>query len=187
MRHHEADPALQDAPSDLSYYTYKRAAFDIKELARQLGIKQIILGGHDWGGAIVWRTVLYCPGFVSHVFSVCTAYMPPSKTFKSVKEMVETELPFFRYQLQLMGTDLKENIKSLEQMKQFLRGMYGARGPNGEYGFDSMRGVLIENLAKLGDSPLLKPKVLDYYAESFMKNGIDPSCTRFSSILRIHR
>ena len=42
-----------DAPetpqaSDLAYYSFKRAADDIKELARQLGSETIILGGHDW-------------------------------------------------------------------------------------------------------------------------------------------
>jgi hypothetical protein len=29
-------------------YTLKKSADDIKELARQLGSPQIILGGHDW-------------------------------------------------------------------------------------------------------------------------------------------
>ena len=42
-----------DAPetpqaSDLAYYSFKRAADDLKELARQLGSETIILGGHDW-------------------------------------------------------------------------------------------------------------------------------------------
>ena len=43
---------LQDAPQvppeSISYYSYKRAASDIKELARQLGAPRIVLGGHDW-------------------------------------------------------------------------------------------------------------------------------------------
>lgn len=32
--------------------TYKRAADDIAALAEQLGLSNIILGSHDWGGAI---------------------------------------------------------------------------------------------------------------------------------------
>ena len=35
-------------PESMTYYGFKRAADDIKELARQLGVSQIILGGHDW-------------------------------------------------------------------------------------------------------------------------------------------
>lgn len=32
----------------MALYGHKRAADDIKELAKQLGASQIILGGHDW-------------------------------------------------------------------------------------------------------------------------------------------
>ena len=43
---------LQDAPQvppePISYYSFKRAASDIKELAQQLGASRVILGGHDW-------------------------------------------------------------------------------------------------------------------------------------------
>lgn len=35
-------------PSDMAYYSFKRAADDIKELARQLNCETIIIGGHDW-------------------------------------------------------------------------------------------------------------------------------------------
>ena len=37
-----------DAPEELSAYSFKQAADDIKELARQVGSSRIILGGHDW-------------------------------------------------------------------------------------------------------------------------------------------
>lgn len=43
-------PPVSPPPSNegIEYYSFKRAAEDIKELARQLGTEQIILGGHDW-------------------------------------------------------------------------------------------------------------------------------------------
>jgi pimeloyl-ACP methyl ester carboxylesterase len=40
--------SLQDAPESLENYSYKQAADNIKALADQLGLKKIILGGHDW-------------------------------------------------------------------------------------------------------------------------------------------
>ena len=40
-------PQINQA-SDMAYYSFKRAADDIKELARQLGCATIVLGGHDW-------------------------------------------------------------------------------------------------------------------------------------------
>ena len=43
---------MQDAPkvppNDISLYSYKRASEDIRELAKQLGVSKIVLGGHDW-------------------------------------------------------------------------------------------------------------------------------------------
>jgi hypothetical protein len=41
--------SAQDTPRFmLKDYSYRRAADDIAELARQLGVSSIILGGHDW-------------------------------------------------------------------------------------------------------------------------------------------
>ena len=37
-----------DTNTNIQYYSFKRAASDINELARQLDCKTIILGGHDW-------------------------------------------------------------------------------------------------------------------------------------------
>lgn len=37
-------------PASIELYSFKRAAEDIKELARQLGANKVILGGHDWVG-----------------------------------------------------------------------------------------------------------------------------------------
>jgi hypothetical protein len=43
----------EDAPPyTLKEYSYRQAADDIAELARQLGIDSIILGGHDWLDAL---------------------------------------------------------------------------------------------------------------------------------------
>ena len=41
--------SAQDAPPfTLKHYSYRQAADDIAELARQIGVSSIILGGHDW-------------------------------------------------------------------------------------------------------------------------------------------
>ncbi len=39
----------QDAPLyTLRDYSFKRVSDDMAELARQLGVDRIIIGGHDW-------------------------------------------------------------------------------------------------------------------------------------------
>ena len=48
---------------------------------------------------------------------------------------------------------------SREQIKQFLNAMYGGRGKNGEAGFDPGKGLLFDNLPKLGPNRLLSEEV----------------------------
>ena len=40
--------APQVPPYSIDFYTFKRSADDMVELARQIGVTQVILGGHDW-------------------------------------------------------------------------------------------------------------------------------------------
>jgi pimeloyl-ACP methyl ester carboxylesterase len=47
LRHCQQD-APEWSPESAWRYGFKQCAADIKELARQLGSSQIILGGHDW-------------------------------------------------------------------------------------------------------------------------------------------
>jgi hypothetical protein len=40
-------PAV-NKPEDLSAYGFKQVSNDLVALAKELGVSQIILGGHDW-------------------------------------------------------------------------------------------------------------------------------------------
>ena len=148
------------APDSLSYYGFKRAADDIKELAKQLGCSQIILGGHDWGGAIVYRVVLWHPDLVSHLISVCTPYAPPRDgPFIPLETIVEKKLPQFRYQLHLASGDVETIVDSKETMESFMKGMYGGSTATGGRMFDVYKGLLKENLANIGSPPLMSSEV----------------------------
>ncbi|KAK5148570.1 hypothetical protein LTR04_000614 [Oleoguttula sp. CCFEE 6159] len=165
-------------PASIHLYGFKRAADDIAELARQLEAPRIILGGHDWGGMVVYRTAQWHPTLVTHVFSVCTPYMGRSDAYVSTEDLVKGPLPQFGYQLQLAGPTVEAKITTREQIKMFLSGMYGGRGPNKEVAFSPEQGVLFENLEKLGMTPLLSEKVdsqlqeLNYYADEYARNGM---------------
>ncbi|KAF2100361.1 alpha/beta-hydrolase [Rhizodiscina lignyota] len=159
-------------PNSISLYSHKRAADDFEELARQLGVSNIILGGHDWGGSVVWRMALWKPDLVTHVFSVCTPYTPPQKDYVSLEDLVKGPLPQFAYQLHLASPEVEGRIQSKEDIRQFLKGMFGGRGPNGELVFEAEKGILFDSLPKLGDTPLMTPKELDYYVEQYSRNGL---------------
>jgi pimeloyl-ACP methyl ester carboxylesterase len=78
-----------------------------------------MLGGHDWGGAIVYRVASYYPKLVSAVFSVCTPFRPPTTTFKDA-----ATAPNFKYQLQLRGPDVEAKIVGERKIRQFLIALY---------------------------------------------------------------
>lgn len=146
-----------DAPEDPKFYTFKRAADDLATLVKHIGASTIILGGHDWGGAVVYRFAMWYPQLISAVFSVCTPYTPPKTNY-----VPATVLPNFKYQLQLKGPDVEGNIVGEEKLRQFLNGMYGGRGPNGEVAFHVSHGCYFDNLPKLGSSRLLAKKSLTF-------------------------
>lgn len=156
-----------DSPEPLSYYTYKRAADDIAELARQVGAPSIILGGHDWGGAIVYRVALWYPKLVSALFSVCTPYHSPRSDFVDA-----TKAPNFKYQLQLRGPDVQAHILGEEKLRQFLNALYGGRGPNGELGFNTSEGCNFEVLPKIGPTRLLTKEEMDFYVKRYAIHGM---------------
>lgn len=149
----------------------KRAADDIAELARQLTCPTIILGGHDWGGAVVYRCANYYPDLVSHVFSVCTPYAPPAKEYFPLDEVVR-RAPQFGYQKHLAGPEVEATIKSDDQIRQFLSGMYGARTSDRQVLFSPETGLKLDILHKLGKTPLLDENEMDYYVQEYSRHGL---------------
>ncbi|KAJ3455421.1 hypothetical protein MRS44_014021 [Fusarium solani] len=142
-----------DAPDQPSQYALKSIAEDIKELANAIvKDKRIILGGHDWGGAVVWRTAMWFPSLVQGVFSIGTPFTPPSSVFLSPDDAARSK-----------GTK--------RRVRQFLNAMFGGTSPEGEVGFSVTEGVLFGNLPKLGQSRLISGDDLDHYTSKYFRKG----------------
>ncbi|CZT03426.1 related to epoxide hydrolase [Rhynchosporium agropyri] len=156
-----------DAPESPSYYTHKRAADDLATLAEQLGLSSIILGGHDWGGAVVYRFALYYPKLISAVISVCTPYTPPLKKFVDA-----TVRQNFKYQLHLRGPEVEAEIVGEEKLRQFLNAMYGGRTPDGRAGFSTDKGVHFDALPEVKPTRLLNSEEVDFYVSQYAKKGM---------------
>ena len=169
-----------ESPMELGAYSYRSVTRDLLELVEQSvpgGRQQIdkeggiIVGGHDWGGAVAWRFALWYPDLTRAVFSICTPFWAPrAGAFVPLSKMVDTVLPNFRYQLQLAGPEVEARVKGEEKIRQFLNGIYGARGPNGEQVFTTQEGCLFENLPKMGKSPLVEDREMDYYVQQVAGN-----------------
>lgn len=165
---------LTAAPESLDYYTFKRAADDMAALAAHLNCPRIILLGHDWGGAVVYRIALWHPGLIAAVISICTPYWQPSREYVPLEQLVETVLPNFAYQITLASGIVEEKVKEMgpQGIRLFLNALYGGKGPNNEVGFVAEEGLLFDNWPLLGPTRLLEPEELDYYAEAFSRNGL---------------
>jgi pimeloyl-ACP methyl ester carboxylesterase len=163
-----------DSPAHgLEPFTYKRIANDIATLCTQLGLSRIILGGHDWGGAIVYRIALYHPQLIRAVFAICTPYNPPVPTYTPLAIQVATKLPNFGYQLVFASGVLEENCNTPLGIRQFLMNMYGARTSKGEFAFSAEGGPILAKQQQITTpSKIISEEELDYYVQEYSRHGL---------------
>ncbi|EPQ64413.1 Bgt-2601 [Blumeria graminis f. sp. tritici] len=156
-----------DAPDALACYTMKRAADDMAALAAELDLPSIILGGHDWGGAIAYRFALYHPSLIKAMFVVGTVFAPPRSEFIRL-----STLPNFKYQIQLMGPEVESAIVGEAKLRQFFSAIFGGRTPTQEPLFAASHGVFLDRLDAVGPPPLLSEEELDFYVKSYARTGM---------------
>ena len=111
------------------------------------------------GVSLAYRVALWHPDLVSHVFTLCVPYSSPQKRHLALEDFVATIAPHFAYQLQFRDGELEHAIKSEEDIKQFLLAMYGGKTKDRKFGFDTSKGILLENMPQLQRSRLFSEKV----------------------------
>ncbi|KAK4540200.1 hypothetical protein LTR36_009698 [Oleoguttula mirabilis] len=166
---------------DLNDFTFKTHADAIAGIARAIGAPRIILGGHDWGGMVVYRTAQWHPQLVSHVFSVATPYMGVlSGEFVGVEALVRGPLPQFGYQLQLGSAEqvVEGVVQGEGRLRKFLSGVYGGKARSGRLVLAPETGVDLRVIEEdeVGMTPLLDREELDYYVAQFGKAGLNGPC-----------
>jgi pimeloyl-ACP methyl ester carboxylesterase len=161
------------APKDTDAYALKQMSEDLAELIKKIEgpEAQVILGGHDWGGALVYRAALYQPELYRGIFSVCTPYFPPVPEYVDLADQIEAGItPTFGYQLQFRNESLDAKLKGKTKIRQVHRALYGGQTPEGELGFDARTGLIFENMPRLGSSPLVGDTDLEYYVREYAQN-----------------
>ncbi|KJZ72191.1 hypothetical protein HIM_08456 [Hirsutella minnesotensis 3608] len=157
-------------PDDLNEFSLKNIADDVEALARTfVGDGQIILGGHDWGGAAIWRVALWHPELIKAVFSICTPFVAPKKEFVPLEKAIAAgHLTNFRYQLQLRGPEVEEKIQGEEKIRQFISAIHGGVGVGRKKAFTVDKGVNFDELPGMENSTTLPKEELDYYVQQYM-------------------
>ncbi|KAK3322165.1 Alpha/Beta hydrolase protein [Apodospora peruviana] len=167
-----------DAPEPLHLYSLKHVSADLAELmASVLGSpnQKFIIGGHDWGGFLVWRFVLYHPQLVQGVFSVCTPYSPPRTAYVDLETLVNKFAPTFKYQLQLAGPHVEREVVGEKRVRTFVNGMFGGRTSDGQHLFSTEKGINFGVLEKgIGECPLLSKEEVDFYVQEYGRRGDKP-------------
>lgn len=163
-----------DSPDDdLHAFGHKSTSADLAELVTKICPgESIILGGHDWGGALVWRMALWHPSLVRAVFSVGTPYVPPSTELVDVVELGK-RMPTLEYMTQFAGPDLVREVVGDRRIRGFLNGLYGGVAVCGEAFFDMSKGMRLDLLDDgIGQSPLLTEEEVDYYVKEYLRHGL---------------
>ncbi|KAK8003235.1 hypothetical protein PG989_002954 [Apiospora arundinis] len=166
------------APADPAEYSLRNIAEQMRALvAHVLGNPKetVILGGHDWGGAAVWRIAMWCPDLVRAVFSLNVPFAPPLRRLIEGEELVQ-RVPSFRYQLQLASPEAERIVDaSPERLRGFVNAIYGGRvaGDRHKFAFSTQTGVVESALdAGVGPASLMGPDMVDYYVREYARHGL---------------
>lgn len=153
----------QGTSSDLRDFGFKKHADAVAGIAKQIGANKIIIGGHDWGGAVVWRVSQWYPDLVTHVFSVCTPYFKVFDQYTSTEDLIKGGVKQFGYQLQFGSPDQKVEkvVKDETTIRKFLLALYGGKAKSGKPLMTPENGVdldLIEH-DEIAMTPLMSEEV----------------------------
>jgi pimeloyl-ACP methyl ester carboxylesterase len=188
-----------DAPTDVEEYTYRSIAADMAALARHVVTAEeviggavvggeeaaatpppppaelpVLLGGHDWGGAIAWATARLYPDVFASVFSVCVPYSPPSKA-EIPFDVVAAAFPTMGYMKQFGSAEFAAKVnKSERTIRNFLAALFS----KGEH-FDPRKGVdevvIVDEdgPAPKAASTLMNDEMFDYYVREHARDGME--------------
>lgn len=188
-----------DSPADVEPYRIKSVVDDLLAIldAKDLVVvpqggragpakdRRFILGGHDWGGQVVWRFTEWYPQRIAAVFSICTPYFRSLDTFVDLPALTQM-VPTFNYQLQFASGELVERTSKPDGtpdravVKDLLNALYGAGVPHSS-GDDPNRpkpfvatkgGVNFSAIQGLPKTPLMTDEELDFYTDQYSRNGL---------------
>ncbi|XP_070295568.1 bifunctional epoxide hydrolase 2 [Salvelinus sp. IW2-2015] len=162
------------APPDIEEYSQNRSCQDLVTFMDKMGIPQVTLVGHDWGGVVVWNMARCHPERVRAVASLNTPLFPvdPSKDPMNFLKTV----PIFDYQLYFQdpGVAETEMEKDLARtFKIFFRGSGDKDNvPQINTAGVCARGGLFVGLPdEIPRSSILSETALQFYITQFKDKG----------------
>ncbi|KAM7027977.1 bifunctional epoxide hydrolase 2 [Passerculus sandwichensis] len=163
------------APSDISEYSQEQICKDFITFLDKLGIPQVILVGHDWGGAMAWNVALFYPERVRAVAVLNTPFRPPDPNSDVLEKL--SQIPEFDYQLYFQEPGVAE-AELEKDIGRTLKILIRSADPEDRLPVSldlrSVRergGLLVGLPEDPPESRLLPPAVLRHYVRQFQKSG----------------
>ncbi|XP_027028213.2 bifunctional epoxide hydrolase 2 [Tachysurus fulvidraco] len=162
------------APADIVEYSQENILQELVTFLDKMGLTQVTVVGHDWGGVFAWNMALYYPERVRAVASLNTPLFPvdpnkhPMQTIKSI--------PVFEYQIyfQEPGVAEAELEKNLERTFKLLFTASDETDTHPQVDLTGVckRGGLFVGLPEeVPRSAILSEAELQYYVQQYRKGG----------------
>ncbi|XP_070711845.1 bifunctional epoxide hydrolase 2 [Pempheris klunzingeri] len=162
------------APPDIEEYSQEQLCKDLITFMDKMGIPQVTLVGHDWGGILVWTMAQCYPERVRAVASLNTPLFPTDPSVSPADKLKAN--PIFDYQLyfQKPGVAEAELEKDLERTFKiffFSSAEAAKRPPISTAGVCARGGLLVGQPEQVPRSSLVTEADLQYYVSQYKERG----------------
>ncbi|XP_039605456.1 bifunctional epoxide hydrolase 2 isoform X1 [Polypterus senegalus] len=163
------------APPDIEEYGQEEICKDFVTFLDKLGLPQVTLIGHDWGGAFVWNMAQFYPERVRAVASLNTPLFPVDPNSDPMERL--RALPIFDYQLYFQEPGVAEAELEADLRRTFKIMFCGHRdmeqsGAELSTSGVCKRGGLLVGLPKdVPRSSILSESTLQFYVQQYEKSG----------------
>ncbi|KAI1443666.1 alpha/beta-hydrolase [Annulohypoxylon stygium] len=160
------------SPAEIDAFSFQHLSDDLAALVDQIVPgEQVILGGHDWGGGLVWPFATLYPDLFKAIFSITYPYIPPTTEYVDLAVQVAANQSLnFKYQLQFRDPAFDRQFRNESAIRQLLIGLYYGQTPDGKQAF-STNGVDLDILSHVQQPSLLNDTELDQYASEMAIQG----------------
>ncbi|XP_062862779.1 bifunctional epoxide hydrolase 2 [Trichomycterus rosablanca] len=162
------------APAEIKEYSQEELLKDLVTFLDKLGLSQVTVVGHDWGGVLAWNMALCYPERLRAVASLNTPFFPVDPNTNPMEKL--KSIPVFEYQIYFQEPGVAE--AELERnLKRTFKLLFIASDEKDTHPQVDLTGVMKRGGLFVGmpDEPprsaILTEAALLYYVQQYSKSG----------------
>lgn len=161
------------APADIEEYSQENISQDLVTFVDKLGLAQVTLVGHDWGGVVAWNMAQCHPEKLRAVASLNTPLFPVDPNTNPMEKL--KSMPIFDYQIYFQEPGVAEAELERNPARTF-KLMFTASSDKGllkggTAGVCERGGLFVGSPEDVPRSSMLSEEALQYYVQQFSKSG----------------